>query len=100
MKAKDERFYLISYDIREPRRWRRLYRAMRGYGEWLQLSVFHCRLSRRRLVSLEATVRDIVNTAEDHVLIIDLGPATGGAAPAVVSIGIAYRPPERLPVIV
>lgn len=100
MKAKDERFYLVSYDIRDDRRWRRLYRTLRGYGQWLQLSVFHCRLTRRRLVSLEAAVREIVNHGEDHVLIIDLGPAAGGTEPAVCSIGLPYKPPERLPVIV
>ncbi|MEW6428111.1 MAG: CRISPR-associated endonuclease Cas2 [Thermodesulfobacteriota bacterium] len=99
MKPKDERYYLVSYDVRDPRRWRRLYRALRGYGEWLQLSVFHCRLSRRRLVQLEILVRELVNQSEDHVLIVDLGPADG-AGPPVQSIGLPYQPPVRLPVIV
>jgi len=35
-----ERLYLVCYDIRDDKRWRRLYKAMKGYGEWLQLSVF------------------------------------------------------------
>lgn len=99
MSARDERFYLVSYDLRDDRRWRRLYRLLHGYGEWLQLSVFQCRLSRRRLVQLEAALREIVNQGEDHVLIVDLGPA-GLTPPAVISIGPPYQPVLRTPVIV
>ena len=100
MNPREERFYLVSYDVRDERRWRRLYRTLRGYGQWLQLSVFQCRLSRRRLVQLETAVREIVSHNEDHVLIVDLGPASGDAVPAVCSIGLPYQPPARLPVIV
>lgn len=100
MKSKEERIYLVSYDVRDDRRWRRLYRTLRGYGQWLQLSVFQCRLSRRRLVTLEAAVREIVHHGEDHVLIIDLGPAGSASSPVVCSIGLPYQPPIRVPVIV
>jgi CRISPR-associated protein Cas2 len=99
MRPKDERFYLVSYDIRDDHRWRRLYRTLRGYGQWLQLSVFQCRLSRRRMVELEAAIREIVHGREDHVLIVDLGPA-GEGLPAVRSIGLPYEPLVRRPVIV
>ena len=39
----DENLYIVAYDISDPRRWRRVFRLMNGYGEWLQLSVFQCR---------------------------------------------------------
>ena len=42
-----ENLYIVAYDIADPRRWRRVFRLMNGYGEWLQLSVFQCRLNRR-----------------------------------------------------
>lgn len=100
MKNKDERFYLITYDVRDDRRWRRLYRVLRGYGEWRQLSVFLCRLSHRRLVDLESAVRDIVAQGEDHVLFVDMGPATGDTTPTVISIGRQFEPILRRPVIV
>ena len=41
----DERLYIVTYDIADQRRWRRVFKAMQGYGEWLQLSVFQCRLT-------------------------------------------------------
>ena len=47
---------------------------MNGYGEWVQLSVFQCRLSRRRRVELKLALGEIIDHAEDHVVILDLGP--------------------------
>jgi hypothetical protein len=48
----DERLYIVSYDISNERRWRRVFKLMRGYGQWLQLSVFQCRLTGRRRAEL------------------------------------------------
>ena len=42
---RDEHLYIVAYDIADPKRWRRVFRLMEGFGEWLQLSVFQCRLS-------------------------------------------------------
>ena len=33
----DENLYIVAYDISDPRRWRRVFRLMTGYGEWLHL---------------------------------------------------------------
>ena len=48
---------------------------MNGYGEWLQLSVFQCRLSQRRRIELKFAVGEIIDHPQDHVVILDLGPA-------------------------
>ena len=34
----NERLYIVAYDIAEPKRWRRVFKVMKGYGHWLQLS--------------------------------------------------------------
>jgi CRISPR-associated protein Cas2 len=94
-----EHLYIVSYDVRDPRRWRRLFRAMNGFGDWLQLSVFQCRLDKVRRLRLEAAIEEIVNSREDHVLIMDLGPAES-VKPRVRSIGKAFDPIQREPVIV
>ncbi len=70
----DERTYIVTYDISDQRRWRRVFKTMNGFGEWLQLSVFQCRLSRRRRAELETRLRELVKAGEDHVLVIDIGP--------------------------
>jgi len=94
-----DHLYIISYDVSDPKRWRRVYRTLKGYGVWVQLSIFQCRLSRKRAVLLESLLREIVNQHEDHVLLMDLGPAEG-IKPKVTSIGPAFVPIEIVPVIV
>jgi CRISPR-associated protein Cas2 len=94
-----EHLFIISYDIAEPKRWRRVFRIMKGYGEWLQLSVFQCRLTRMRIVQLESELRDAMNQREDHVLIVDVGPADG-VKPRIQSLGKAFETVRREAVIV
>lgn len=71
----DEHLFIITYDISDRRRWRRVFRTLQGYGEWLQLSVFQCRLTARRRVELESRLRALVKAGEDHLLLIDVGSA-------------------------
>lgn len=95
----DERTYIVTYDIAHARRWRRIFKTMNSYGEWLQLSVFQCRLSRRRRAELEARLRELVKAGEDHVLLIDIGPAER-ANVVVESIGKTYSAIERQAVVI
>lgn len=95
----DERLYIVTYDIANQRRWRRVFKAMHGYGEWLQLSVFQCRLTRRRRAELEIRLRELVKTGEDHVLLIDVGPADKIHL-AVESIGKSFSKMERKAIVI
>jgi len=94
-----EHLFIISYDIADPKRWRRVFRIMKGYGAWLQLSVFQCRLSRLRALQLESELRDAMDQRNDHVLIVDVGPAEG-VKPRVLSLGKSFEPVQREAVIV
>jgi CRISPR-associated protein Cas2 len=67
------RRFLIAYDIREPKRLRRVCRTMEEYGERLQYSVFICDLSRTELVHARRQVETEMNLNEDSVVIVDLG---------------------------
>jgi CRISPR-associated protein Cas2 len=95
----DEHLYIVTYDIADDKRWRRLFKLMHGYGEWLQLSVFQCRLTRARQAELVQRVEAILHHEEDHLLMLDVGPAEN-VQPRVLSIGKAFAPVERAPVIV
>jgi CRISPR-associated protein Cas2 len=95
----EENVYLVTYDVAEPKRWRGIFQLMNGYGEWLQLSVFQCRLSRQRHAELIASLDQMIHHDEDHVLVLDIGPADH-VSPKVVSLGKEYRPVERKPIIV
>lgn len=96
----DEHLYIVTYDISDDRRWRRVFRLMHGYGEWLQLSVFQCRLTRSRHVELLRDLGERMSMSEDHVMIIDVGPAES-VQPRVTSLGKrSFEHIERAPVIV
>jgi CRISPR-associated protein Cas2 len=99
LRGAEENLYIVAYDISDPRRWRRVFRLMNGYGEWVQLSVFQCRLSRRRRIELKFALGEIIDHAEDHIVILDLGPADG-IRPRVESLGKPFAMVERGPVIV
>jgi CRISPR-associated protein Cas2 len=95
----EDHLYIVTYDISDPKRWRRVFNLMNGYGEWLQLSVFQCRLSRRRCADLIATLDELINNNQDHVLVLDLGIADQ-IKPRVVSLGKSFEALSREPTIV
>lgn len=71
----DDHIYIVAYDISDAKRWRRIFKILHGYGEWLQLSIFQCRLSKTKRAELESRLREIVKGGRDHLVIIDVGPA-------------------------
>ena len=96
----DQRLYIVTYDISDTKRWRRLFKLMHGYGEWLQLSVFQCRLSRKQHAELISLIDGIIHHKEDHVMLLDLGLADN-VQPRVTSLGKAdFQAIEHQPVIV
>lgn len=96
----DEHLYIVTYDIADDRRWRAIFRLMHGYGEWLQLSVFQCRLTRARRADLHAALLAAMHASEDHVMMIDVGPADS-VTPHVQSLGKRrFEPLERAAIVV
>jgi len=95
----NDRLVIVTYDIGDSKRWRRVFKIMHGYGEWLQLSVFQCRLTSRRRVELEARLRELVKAGEDHVLLIDVGPADKTHL-AVEGIGKSFSRVERRAIVI
>lgn len=95
----DEHLYLVTYDIHDVKRWRRVFKLMKGFGEWLQLSVFQCRLSRRRHAEMIQLLDSAINRRVDALLVIDLGLADK-VKPRVVSLGDKFDVVAREPIIV
>ncbi len=92
--------YVVSYDVCDAKRLRKVFRILRGYGDHLQYSVFRCELTARERVELQAKLRDAIHQGEDQVLFVDVGPADGRAAEAFWALGKAYVAPERLALVV
>ncbi len=95
----EERLYIVTYDIADDRRWRRVFKLMRGYGRWLQLSVFQCRLSARRRAEMARRLEQVIHDRNDHVLILDLGPADK-VEPRVESLGKSFESVKRTAVVI
>jgi len=95
----EERLYIITYDISDDRRWRRVFKLMKGYGRWLQLSVFQCRLGAQRRAELARRLEEIIHGRDDHVLILDLGPADK-VDPRVESLGKTFEAVTRTAVVI
>lgn len=64
-------WYLIAYDVREPKRLREVAKHLEGYGERLQFSVFRCRLTERELERLRWELTQKMEN-EDDLLIVGL----------------------------
>ena len=95
----EERLYIVTYDIADDRRWRRVFKLMHGYGRWLQLSVFQCRLTARRRAEMARRLEEAIHGTEDHVLILDLGSADA-VDPRVESLGKTFQAMKRTAVVV
>lgn len=94
-----EHLYIVAYDITDPKRWRKVFKTMQSYGDWVQLSVFQCRMSRTRHAELISLLDGIILREKDHVLIMDVGLADE-VNPHVVSLGKEFSAVERVPIIV
>jgi CRISPR-associated protein Cas2 len=92
--------FLVCYDVCDDKRLKKVYKAMRGYGDHLQFSVFRCELSARERAEMIAELSPLIAHDEDQVLIIDLGPTDGRASLVFDAIGKPYVAPERHAIIV
>lgn len=81
------RCYLVCYDVRNPKRLRRVHKLMKAYGEAWQYSVFYCTLKDIDRVRLENELRETMNLKEDQVLIVDLGGNEEAARQSAATLG-------------
>ncbi|MHB8876009.1 MAG: CRISPR-associated endonuclease Cas2 [Myxococcaceae bacterium] len=82
--------YIVTYDISNPRRLRKVFKVLKGYGEHLQFSVFRCDLAKMALATMKAELNEVIHAEEDQVLIIDVGPTEGRGEEVFESLGRAY----------
>jgi CRISPR-associated protein Cas2 len=88
--AEAKNWYLICYDIRCPKRWRKAYKLLQGYGGRIQYSIFRCWLSQRGREKLRWELEKVLET-EDSLLLIRLSDQC-------VEGLLAYNRPDAWPV--
>ncbi|PHS02292.1 MAG: CRISPR-associated endonuclease Cas2 [Blastopirellula sp.] len=84
--------YLVTYDICNDKRLRKVFRLVRNYGDHLQYSVFECQLNPIDLAKCQHELNAIIKHSEDQVLFINLGPSEGRGEQAISAIGKPYTP--------
>lgn len=91
--------YLVAYDIRHPRRLRRVHRVAVDHGEPLQYSVFVCDLTAVELVSLKRALIAEIKASEDSVGIFDLGAPSGRGVRCIDFLGVRRELPTDDPTV-
>jgi CRISPR-associated protein Cas2 len=77
--------HVVAYDIRDPKRLRRVAKTCLDFGGRRQLSVFLCRITATDLVRLKTRLEDIIEPKEDQVLFIRL---CGMCAAEIEALGV------------
>lgn len=91
--------YLVSYDVSNPKRLRKVARSLEGFGTRLQYSVFECPLDDVRLEKLKTELQDILNHDEDQVLFVSLGATSKDASLIIDAMGLPYEVRSRVTII-
>ncbi len=96
-----QRRYLVTYDVTDAKRLRRIHKRLLGFGDPLQYSVFQCDLTDIDRIRLGEALARVIHHGEDRVLIVDLGAASGRGKLSVEYLGLPPRAePPAGPVIV
>lgn len=82
--------YIVTYDICNDKRLRRVFQIMRRWGDHLQYSVFECQLSRADLARMRAELAAEIHHQDDQILFVDLGPADGRGDRVITALGKPY----------
>jgi CRISPR-associated protein Cas2 len=67
----DSKWWLVSYDVRDPARLRRAAKILEGTGERVQYSVFRCWMNPTQMQRLRWELTEVLSS-EDDVLMIPL----------------------------
>jgi CRISPR-associated protein Cas2 len=86
------RRYLVAYDVAHPKRLRKVFRALHGFGDPVQYSVFLCVLSAVERQMLRERLTALLNLREDRALLIDLGEVESRTAATLEVLGVQLGP--------
>jgi len=65
----NKHWHLVSYDVRDPKRLKKVAKKMEAYGTRIQYSVFRCRLDRETMEKLHWELSKIMDPVDDLLVI-------------------------------
>lgn len=83
---------LVSYDITDPQRLRRVAKANEGFGRRVQKSVFECEMDEQCLLRLQRVLEEIIDAQVDSVRFYRL---CGRCRGTVEVMGVGTLPREE-----
>ena len=63
----ETRFFVVAYDISSDKRRNKVHKALSGFGQWTQFSLFELFLTDKEYVLLQNKLEKILNTEKDSV---------------------------------
>ena len=89
--SSEHMLYVVSYDIPNNRRRTRVHSLLKGFGTWVQYSVFECFLDHKQRTLLKARLLEEILPREDTVRIYRL---CGACLPKTEILGQGELPRE------
>jgi CRISPR-associated protein Cas2 len=93
------RRYLLTYDVRDPKRLRAVHRTAKTYGWSMQYSVFICDLDKVELMALRVELGEVIDHSRDSIGLIDLGSPNERGRSSFSFMGVHPELPMSGPVI-
>ncbi len=92
--------YFVCYDVADSQRLAQMYKKMKGYGDPIQYSIFVCDLSQKEMVLMKGDLKELINEAEDRVLIINSGLAGKDSKGHIVTIGMSLENAKEAAIVI
>ncbi len=83
--------YIVTYDICDKKRLRKVFKLCKGYGIHLQYSVFECDLTNAERATFESRLQEIIDATDDQVIFVNLGPSSSRGEKVVTALGQPYN---------
>jgi CRISPR-associated protein Cas2 len=89
--------WIVSYDISDPKRLRKVAQCCESWGYRRQYSVFLCRVSPTEFVKLKRRLYDLIDLEQDQILFIPLCQKCAGQ---IEAMGRATEPTESRDIVI
>ena len=67
--SRQSSLYVIAYDIPDDKRRTQVHKALKGFGQWTEFSLFECFLTKKELLQMRAKLNEHLHAGEDRVRI-------------------------------
>ncbi len=83
--------YLVAYDISSDKRRTKVHKALSGFGQWTQYSLFECFLNEKQYLQLRQRLDKILEASQDSVRFY---PMCGSCRSKIETVG--SPPPQEV----